>query len=153
MAQERISAEVWRDMMLGFMRGGPQLGISNFTLKGSIDVSTYFDNFVGIFAEGMVVVGSSIGDRTEFFSRILDVGVPERVKQFPVVGDESLRDATRLVEGFHAMMSMPTRVLAFGKARDTGEEIVVLFTTAGIHPQEALDEIKEKVRERLAQLN
>lgn len=164
MATERGSAELWRDRMVQFMKIGTSGGVSNFFLEGVLDVPTVFENFVGIFPyndpnlEGpLAVMGSGVGNTLDFYNRILNLELPERVKDlikhFPEVISDEARGAIESLEDFFIMAGLPTRVLAFGKTRDTKEEAIVLYATVGIHPQQALDDIKDRIRHRLPKLN
>lgn len=161
MTQERLTPESVRARIVEYMKRG-ELGVGNYVLKGPIDVPTEFENFVALFPGqiadkdvGIVAVGTSITDTLTFYSRILELELPDRVKTImpDIQGDPNLKRAVEDIERFHTMMGMPTRVLAFGEARDTKEEVIVLFATVGVHPQLALEEIKERIRSRLTSFN
>lgn len=150
MASERFNPGVLRDRMIEFIRS-PQVA-GNFVLEGPIDVPTFFETFVGIFLNtdpDFFVVGDAV-DLPRFYSRILNLELPGRLKEIRYGNDIII--AARLFENVRGPY-LPNRVLAFGTSRDTKEEVVLLVASRGIPPQDALDDIKERVRERLARLN
>lgn len=133
--------------------------VHNFLLTDdSGNVPADYWGFVGIFpkppagteAGYISIITDPNRAISTFNSRILQVELPERVRQLRIPADSQLR----LAGSFRcAVKGLPSIVLAFGETRDTQQESILLACIVGITPAEALRVIQNRTKEAIAKSN
>lgn len=137
-----------------FVQMGTGMGIQNFILQGPIG-DTKFTTFVGVYQSpsietGYVAVGEADLDAISLANKLLQLQLPERVRQLQI-HEEAETELT--LERLLAFNGLPSTVIAIGNAHSSQEEVVALFTVAGRTPQRALSLVQDTVRQRLHKLN
>lgn len=153
MTKEKSPSERMLEKAYEFAR--LEKGVNLFTLKG-IDVPTFFETFICIFPDlistqktDINMVGTKIVDAKSIYKKILDLELPDRLKNIPVKDDE---DLSRGLKRHMAMRGLPALMVALGKTQEKNEEVIVLFSVAGISPETGLKEVKKRIKERLSRL-
>lgn len=117
----------------------------NYPLEGPLGVPVVYEEFAAVFPDdgGLVVVSS---DEKRFLSRILEMKVPESVRNHRV--SERVRDS--MTGDYYARAGKVTQALVAGSVRDTGERVVLLSMTYVLDPAHALANIQNQVLLRVA---
>lgn len=156
MPGERISPEDLANRMANFIRLGPSRGVNNFVLRGPINVPTNMKSFVGIFpglGEEGDIATVSIGQKqtpSEVYSKVLELELPQRVKDTFITVDENIRER---MERRSSHQGLPTIVLGFGEACEAREEVVILGFVSGMSADEALSKLQNRVQARMSEFN
>lgn len=157
MAIRPESKELLEQMMV-VVNGGDGMGVKNFVLKGPIvDAPIALATFFGLFPDltgerrefALVKLNPAV-DTTDIYKKVLELEVPQRIKALAIQEDRPLRIS---LERRFACQGLPTLMVAFGRIKDTQEEVAILFTILGYTPHQALREIKEIVRQRQIRLS
>lgn len=140
-----------------FLKFGGRLGVSNFTLKGPVDVPTFYSDFILLKrsclnpkGSDIFAVGKNNLNSIEFYNKALNLNVPQRIKDLNIPEDERIRNTA---EALCILNDLPFGVLALGRSRDTKEEVAILGFVAGISPENALQEFKQRIKERKTDFN
>lgn len=140
-----------------FLRLGGRMGVSNVTLKGPVDVPTFFSDFILLKSSyqnpkgsDIFAVGKSNLNSIDFYNKALSLNIPQRVKDLNMPEDERARNAAKAL---CVLNDLPFGLLAFGKSRDSKEEVIILGFVAGISPENALQEFKQRIQERKTDFN
>ena len=143
--------------MTAFAKLGVSGGINNFCLVGAVNVPTLFEDFIGVFPKtdpreprGYAFISTRTQNPQEVYTRILRLDLPQRIVRLRTIEDSTIR---KMLELRSARNGMPSIMISLGKARDTGEDVIVLFCVAGISPQKAIKEMKREIRTRLYKSN
>ena len=154
---EMANPQTLIDGAVNFLRLGGKMGINSFTLRGPVNAPTFFSDFILLKRSylnskdsGIFAVGKSNLNSIEFYNKALNLDIPQRIKDLNMSEDERARNAA---EALCVLNDLPFGVLAFGKSRDAKEEVVILGFVAGISPENALSEFKQRIKQRKAGFN
>lgn len=152
-----VNSQTLMDGAANFLRLGGKIGISNFTLRGPVDVPTFFSDFIilkrsdiALKDSDIFAVGKNSLNAIVFYDRALDLDIPQRIKDLKMIENEQCRNAAEML---CSLNNLPFGVLAFGKSRDTKEEVVLLGFVGGVSPENALSEFKQRIKQRKAEFN
>lgn len=153
--ERRIDGRQIFDSMLNFARLGSSRGVNNFVLVGPVDVPTIFHTFAGAFpnlneSDSPIAVAGRRDNAIDVYSQILQLKVPQRIEDLKIKDSEEIR---KICEKVFAAGNLPLIVIGIGEARDTEEEVVVLYSIIGFSPKGALLEIQDRIKSRMAKFN
>jgi hypothetical protein len=153
----RYDPQTLMNKAVDFLKLSGSMGVSNFTLVGPVNVPTYFSDYIllkrpdiNLNKSDIFAVGKSNLNAMDFYNKALELNISQRIKDFNMPEDTSIRNAA---ETICALNDLPFGVLAFGESRDTKEKVVLLGFVAGIAPENALQEFKQRILERKAAFN
>jgi len=139
----------------------PSSGVNNFVLEGPLQeggtrtlVAAALFPAVAAHGDPWCVIASVNGEGREampkYHSKIARLKVSQRIMSFGIVDNEVIRGL--ITEGCR-LNGLPIITISFAKYRDSGDDLILMNTIAGISPVTALREFQMKTRERLATLS
>lgn len=143
--RERYDPEIFSQKVHSFIRLGREQGVNNFGIAGTIQSKQgYLEVLFGYFPrihglECMVVAVGQLGfDPDDYTKRVLELSVPEETLALKVPDNPKVRNH---MEIFLRRETMPSHVLVIGRSND--QEVIALYTIAGVSPETALKEIQK----------
>jgi hypothetical protein len=158
---EDLDAQKFLSKTKEFMRIGPRGGVNNFVVRGEVrDLEIEQETLVCLFphfllpgeSAAMVLEAGPEARPTYYYSEILDLEIPTRVKRYGIRDDKKIKKGmiNRLRRN-----GMPYIALGFGHYLEEGKragEVVLLSAAVGFSPETALAELKMMAQKRLADL-
>ncbi len=150
--------EPWNKVSEFVQVGITERRVSSFTFQGPLDVPTHYKTFVGIFPfinpkqeSGFAIVSEVPSAADKLYQKILNLKMTDRLNKLT----KSLPTNPNIVQALElrsAIQGEPSIVLGLGVALHNNEEVITLFTVAGSKPEDALQQLQQRTRVRIAKL-
>lgn len=156
---EKPFARNLADSIKKFIQIATEGQANNFTLEGPVNIPIDFSVFAAlifdpeqgeIFAHLTLREDHPLSKGFAVHNKILDLKIPDRISHLGIRDDMTLTHAFKLT---YARLGMPYMVIGFGKTRQAGEEVAILFSVPGISPKKALSDMQEAAKNRINSFN